>query len=80
MMNYFTPVLGDFELVSTPEIAKQEKFQGGTDRYIGSSVINNNVQLYYDNCREDIYALGVIIYDILYKNDMYSYVDSKSVK
>lgn len=76
MMNDFTPVVGDLGLLNTPENAKKSHFYGGTKLYLGQNLAKKKVDFEFKKCREDIYALGVTIFSLLFPGE-YNYVDKK---
>lgn len=66
MMNSYTPILGDLGLIRTIRSAKLEGFKAGTPLYLGYNIMKRKKSLYYEQCKDDIFALGVILYQIIY--------------
>lgn len=77
-MNPYTPVIGDLGIIKTPRMAKAEGFWGGTPYYMGKLVANGKA-LAYENCSADIYALGVMFHNILYKRNS-DYINTVHIK
>lgn len=64
-LNDFTPVLGDLGMLHTVQMAKQIGFSGGTPLYLGKKVMDGKESVAIDECKADIYALGVVFYQII---------------
>lgn len=77
-MNDFTPVLGDFGMTQTIKHAKSIDFTGGTPLYQGEQVAEKDKELALDDCKADMFALGVIFYQMIYGKATY-YINSFSV-
>lgn len=74
-MNDYTPVLGDLGMIHTVSMAKKIGFSGGTPLYMGYMVHKGKMRLYLDDCKADIFALGVTFYQIM-KGRAPSYVNN----
>lgn len=66
MMNDYTPVLGDFGMTQTISQAKASGFSGGSPKFMGEKVDKGIYSLAIEDCKADIFAMGVIFYDLIY--------------
>lgn len=64
-MNKYTPVIADLGMAQTPEIAKNERFWGGTAPYMGTKVYKNIASFGYYKCTGDIFSMGVIALNVI---------------
>lgn len=66
MMNPYTPILGDLGFVQKWKAAKKEETLMGSPLFLGAKVMKTK-NLYYNDCKEDMFALGVLSYSIIEK-------------
>lgn len=64
-LNKYTPVLGDLGMMHSIEEAKRQGLSVGTPLYLGEHVFKYKKPLEFDQCKVDVYALGVIMFQII---------------
>lgn len=64
-MNRYTPIIGDLGLMRSLAVAKKTNFFGGTPFFLGKKADQLGRFTLYDNCSPDLYALGVILFEMI---------------
>lgn len=77
-MNDYTPVLADLGMLHTVSMAKKIGFSGGTPLYLGKRVMNG-ASLAITNCKADIFALGVVFYQLI-NGSTSNYINGNTIK
>ena len=77
MMNNYTPVIADLGMMRP--LKETVGFWGGTPLYLGKKVSDWVKTLDTTNCRPDIFAAGVILYQLFY-GKVTSFINSWNVR